>query len=416
MTHHVTKSYELFERAERVIPGGVYGTRSPRFGVFGEFPAFLRSAEGARVTDIDGNTYIDFMCGFGPNLLGYNHPAVQAAVADQDSRGNAASFPFDRTVELAETLIDRFPFAAWAMFGKNGSDVTTLATRIARANTGRSTLLVAEGAYHGFDPWSVPDTTGIPPAYRSEIDAFRWNDVQSVHDAFDRNRGDVAAAIICPIKHDAMHDIEMPRPDFHAAIQERVKAEGALLVIDDIRCGFRMHPSGASHLKWGLDPDIVCFGKGISNGQPISVLLGRESLRDTAKTIYFGATYFFSASPMAAAIATLRAFDDEGAHESIQGAGYLLREGITKAAASAGVAISYTGPDAMPNLLFDNDPKFRIGKRFSGLAAQRGVIFHPRHNWFLSSAHTPDVIAEAVSVAADCFAIVAKEVEGGELA
>ena len=137
MTYDLTKSYQMFERAKRVIPGGIYGTRSPRFTTFGEFSSFIRSAQGRRLIDVDGNEYIDFMCGSRPILLGYNHPAVQQTVIDQESRGNAASIPFDRTVELTETLIARFPFAGWAIFGKNGSDVTTLATRIARSSIGR---------------------------------------------------------------------------------------------------------------------------------------------------------------------------------------------------------------------------------------------------------------------------------------
>ena len=137
MTYDLTKSYQMFERAKRVIPGGIYGTRSPRFTTFGEFSSFIRSAQGRRLIDVDGNEYIDFMCGSRPILLGYNHPAVQQTVIDQESRGNAASIPFDRTVELTETLIARFPFAGWAIFGKNGSDVTTLATRIAHSSIGR---------------------------------------------------------------------------------------------------------------------------------------------------------------------------------------------------------------------------------------------------------------------------------------
>lgn len=415
MTYDLSKSYEMFERAERVIPAGVYGTRSPRFAAYGDFPPFIRSGQGCRITDLDGNEYIDFMCGFGPIVLGYGHPVVQQALTEQEERGNLFSFAADRLLELAETLVARFPFADWAMFGKNGSDVTTLATRIARGNTGRMKLLVAAGAYHGFDPWSVPGGFGVPPAHRSELDQFVWNDVESVHACFDRNKGDIAAVMICPIKHDAMHDIELPLQEFLAAIQERIADEQALLIVDDIRCGFRLNPTGASHVDFGLTPDLVCFGKAIGNGHPISVLMGREAQRDTAKSIYFSATHFFAGAPMAAALATMAAYDAEGAYEQIQSAGHMLREGMTRAAQRAGVAIRYTGPAAMPNLLFEDDAGLQRGRRFSGLAARRGVIFHPCHNWFISSAHTPADIAQAVAVAEECFAIVAKEIASGEL-
>jgi glutamate-1-semialdehyde 2,1-aminomutase len=413
MTYDLSRSYEMFERAEKVVPSGIYGTRSPRFATFGDFPVFVYSAEGGRFTDVDGNEYIDLMCAYGPNILGYRHPAVQAAVLEQESRANSVSIPTDRTLELAEALVRRFSFGDWVMFGKNGSDVTTLATRIARHHTGRPKLLVATGAYHGFHPWSVPDTLGIPPSYRAEIDQFRWNDTESVHEAFARNEGDVAAVMICPMKHDAMHDMEMAAPGFLAAIQEHCRDSGALLIIDDIRCGFRLNPRIASHLGQGLEPDLVCFGKGIANGQPLSVIVGRDAHRDAAKALYFSATFFFSGVPMAAALATLAAYDEEGAYERMASAGHALRQGMLKAAARANVRIRYTGPDTMPNMLFEDDPKIRIGRRFSGLAARRGVIFHPRHNWFLSAAHTPEDISRAVEVAEECFRIVAEEIELG---
>ncbi len=415
MTYDLTRSYEALERAERVIPGGVYGTRTPRFATYGDFPVFIRSAEGCRMVDVDGNEYIDFMCSFGPIVLGYNHPAVQEAVREQEERGNTFTFASDRMLELAETLVGRFPFAGWAMFGKNGSDVTTLATRIARAHTGRMKLLTATGAYHGVDPWSVPGGTGVPPSHRSERDEFDWNDVESVHACFDRNRGDVAAVMICPIRHDAMHDLEDPTEEFLAAIQERAADEGALLIIDDIRCGFRLHPSGASHLRLGLAPDLECFGKAIANGHPISILVGREGLRETAKSLYFSATHFLAASPMAAALATMAAYDEEGAYERIRSAGHALREAITGAARKAGVGIRYSGPPTIPYLLFEDDPRLERGCRFSGLAARRGVIFHPRHNWFISAAHTPSDIEQAAAVAEECFGIVAQEIASGEL-
>jgi glutamate-1-semialdehyde 2,1-aminomutase len=404
----------LFDRAEKVIPGGIHGTRSPRFATFGDFPVFIRSASGCRFIDVDGNEYIDLMCAFGPIIVGYNHPSVELAA--QAAGVNATTIPGEVTVELAETLIARWSFADWVMFGKNGSDVTTLATRVARAATGRTKILTAAGAYHGFDTWSNPDVTGFPPEYRTHTDYFEWNDPDSVRECFQRNRGDVAGLMMTPVKHDAMHDIEPASPEFLSAIREGVREADALLMIDDVRCGLRLHPSGASHMALGLEPDIVCFGKAIGNGHPIAILTGREALRETAKRLYFSATHFFAAVPMAAALATLGVFDEESAYERIQGAGGLLRDGMLNAAARAGVGICWSGPDAMPNMILEDDPQFKRGRRFSGLAARRGVIFHPRHNWFISSAHTPEDIGQAIAVAEECFELVAKEIADGQLA
>lgn len=415
MPYDVKRSYEMFARAEKVIPGGIHGTRGPHFAAYGDFPAFLASAEGAHITDVDGNEYIDWMCAYGPNVLGYGHHAVHAATLAQYARGNAMTMPSERTVELAEVLTARWDFADWVMFGKNGSDVTTLATRLARAHTGRAKILVQHGAYHGFDTWCVVGGGGVPAGHRADIVEYQWNDPSSIHAAFDAHRGQVAGLLMCPIKHDAMHDIEMPSREFLDAIRERVASERALLLVDDVRCGFRLHPGGASHRLWGLDPDAVCFGKAISNGEPLSVLVGRGTLLEAAKQCYFSATHFFAAVPKAAAIATLRAYDAEGAFATMQAMGELLRAGIVGAAEKVGVPIRYTGPLAMPNLLFDDDPRCKRGRRFSGLAARRGVILHPRHNWFVSAAHTAEDIRRTVAVAEECFALVAEEIGAGRL-
>jgi glutamate-1-semialdehyde 2,1-aminomutase len=166
---------------------------------------------------------------------------------------------------------------------------------------------------------------------------------------------------------------------------------------------------------FGLTPDLVCFGKAIGNGQPISVLVGRGGAYETAKSLFFTATHFLAGAPMAAALATMAAYDAEGAYEQMQSAGHMLREGIARAAQKAGASVRLTGPPAMPNLLFEDDPGLKRGRRFSGLAARRGVIFHPRHNWFISAAHTPADIEQAVAVAGECFSIVVDEIASGEL-
>lgn len=407
-------SGQLLERAERVIPGGgVYFTRSPRFGVPGMFPAFIRSASGCRIADVDGNEYIDFMCAFGPIVLGYNHPAVEEAANRQAALANGTTFMSEVMVELAEKLVHRWTvaadeigasrFADWVVFAKNGSDVTTFATRIARQHTGRTKILVASGAYHGFDTWSVPGNAGIPDGHRADIDYFNWNDVASVDECFERNGGQIAGAIITPIKHDSTHDIELPAPAFVRTLQANLRRESALLIVDDIRAGFRLHPSGASHLGYGLEPDLVCFGKALGNGHPISAIVGREELRQSVSGVYFSATHFCAAVPMAAAVGLLDAFDSEHAFEQMTSGGQRLRDGIQGAALKAGVDVRYSGPLAIPNLLFEDDEGLRKMRRWSGLCARRGVIFHPRHNWFLSSAHGEADIDQAIEVAASSF-------------
>lgn len=407
--YDLTQSYELWERAEAVIPfGGVYYTRSPKFVTFGEFPAFITAAEGCRLTDVDGNSYIDLMCAYGPIVLGYNHPAVEAAAAAQQAKGNATSILPAVMVDLAETLVRRWDFADWAVFAKNGSDVTTLATRVARQHTGKTKIVAAHEAYHGFDTWSVPGGVGIPEGHRSDMVYFTWNDVADFHEALNRAGDDLAAVILSPVKHDAGHDIELPTPEFVAAVNDAVKRTGCVFIMDDIRMGFRLHATGASHKALGWQPHLVAYGKALGNGHPIAALVGPEDLKFSTSRVYFSGTHFTAAVPMAAALAVLQAYDTERCYDRMVAAGTRLRDGLTAAAAKAGIGISYTGPVTMPNLLFEDDPGMKRIREWSGLAARRGVIFHPRHNWFVSSAMSDADIDEAVAVAGECFALVAR--------
>jgi glutamate-1-semialdehyde 2,1-aminomutase len=405
----LSRSYALLDRAERVVPGGVYGTRSVRFAVPGKYPQFIREARGCHLIDVDGNRYVDYMCSFGPILLGHRHPRVEAAAREQAERGNAFTFPSERWVDLAELLVERIDVADWAVFGKNGSDVTLWAGSLARAHTGRSTILVAAGAYHTFHPWGVPIPVGIPDAHRAHIDAFPFNDVDALGAAFGRHPGDVAAVLVSPFRHDAFHEQELPRQGYVQAIRRLCDRTGALLILDDIRAGFRCHPSGWSHLAFGYRPDVICYGKALGNGHPISAAVGTEPLREAATRLYFSATHFFSAEPMAAAIATICAFEEEKAFERMQQAGEALAKGLLERAKTAGFRVRMTGPATMPFLTFEGDRDFARARFWCGEMALRGVLVHPVHNWFLSAAISDEDLAFTLAVAEECFDLLRRE-------
>ena len=199
----------LRERAEAVIPNGMYGHQSVR-ALPDNYPQFFAKANGARLWDADGNEYLDFMCGYGPNLLGYAHPTIDAAAARQQRLGDAMTGPAPVMVELAEKFVSMIGHADWAIFCKNGTDATTMAMMTARAHAGKRKILVAKGAYHGAAPWCTPRLTGTVPEDRAHSISYIYNDVSSLEAALVASGDDLAGIIASPFKHDAFVDQQMP--------------------------------------------------------------------------------------------------------------------------------------------------------------------------------------------------------------
>ncbi|MDX1648347.1 MAG: aminotransferase class III-fold pyridoxal phosphate-dependent enzyme [Myxococcota bacterium] len=390
-------------RADRALPGGgVYLTRSARFAGAGVQPGFIASAEGCRVTDVDGRRYLDFLCANGPVLLGYRHPEVEEAARRQAARADAASYFPPALVELAEALVTRFPGMAWAVPAKNGSDVVSLGVRAARAATGRDLVVRFERAYHGFDPEWVPGGGGVPAAHRACTRTVAWDDAEAL-DRLARDEGDALAAVVMnPLDQNPGMDTRAPSPELLRAVEALRARTGALLVLDDVRHGFRLDPRG-SHAALGLAPDLLCLGKGLGNGYAVSALLGTEALRPAAASLVFTASHVFGAVALRAACATLAVYDRDDAFAAITRAGRRLREGLLGAAKAAGQRVRITGPPAMPTLLFEDDPGLARGRRFAREAARRGALFHPSLNGFLSAAHDDAAIDEAVAIAEEAF-------------
>ncbi|MFH0132398.1 aminotransferase class III-fold pyridoxal phosphate-dependent enzyme [Variovorax sp. VaC1] len=396
----------LQERAQRVIPGGMYGHMSTGL-LPQEFPQFFQRGKGCRIWDADGNEYVDFMCAYGPSLLGYNDPQVDAAAAAQQKLGDALNGPGEVMVELAEAFVSLVSHADWAMFCKNGTDATTMAMVTARAHTGRRVILAAKDAYHGADPWCVPAprSKGTLPEDRAHVAYYEYNNAQSLADAMKAHAGDVAAVFAVPFRHDVFRDQEAPDLEYAAAARRLCDETGALLVVDDIRAGFRQ----ARDCSWslmGIEPDLSCWGKCFANGHPISALLGAEHVREAARSIFVTGSFWFSAVPMAAGIETLRQIRDTDYLERLQSAGQALREGLARQAATHGFALRQSGPAQMPQIFFDEDPDFRIGYAWTAECLKHGAYFHPYHNMFLSAAHTPADIARALEATDQAFEAV----------
>ncbi len=400
-----SRSDALLARAQKVVPHGIYGHQSPKLLTLGSYPSFLTRAEGCRFWDVDGNEYIDFMCAYGPMVVGYRHPRVEAAAQAQAEKADCLNLPGDVWVDLAELLVDITPFADWAVFAKNGSDATTWSLAVARVHTGRPKIVMGAGAYHGVGAWCTPGIAGIPESARADVLTFTYNDLDDLKRVVNEHRGEIAGVIVTPFRHEAFHNSEMPAPGFLEGVRALCDQEGIVMIFDDVRAGFRLHLGGSGEY-FGVRPDITCYCKAIGNGYPLAAGLGREYLRGAAEQVFFTGSYWTAYVAMAAGIATIETLRDEGGIERMGAMGKRLREGLDQQARSLGLAIHQSGPPAIPFMTFVGDATFEKNRLFCGECARRGVFFHPHHNWFLSAAHTEADIDEALGVTEVAFKAV----------
>jgi len=341
-------------------------------------------------------------------ILGYNHPKVERAAREQIEKVDTCNLPSERYVELAEKLVGIVPIADWAIFGKNGSDVTTYACRVARAQTGRSKIIMVEGCYHGIGAWCTSFTTGITPEEQINVLKFDYNDIDGFKRLVEENKEDVAGVILTPFLHEAFHDSEMPEPGFLEAVRKTCDNIGALFIVDDVRAGFRMHMGGSLE-KFGVNPDLICFSKTLANGHPISACVGKDSIKDAASQVFFTGSFFTSAVPMAAAMATLDEMEATDAIGIMYERGEMLKEGMYDQADTHGQEIKYTGAETLPFMTFAAEDGWERSKLFCEECYQRGVFFHPFHNWFISSAHTEEDIKKTLDTTDAAFKRVKEE-------
>ena len=396
------KDQELVRRAKEVIPGTMYGHMSVQRRMPSGYPQFFERAEDCHLWDVDGNEYIDFMCAYGPMILGYRHPVVEEATRLQSAKLETASGPASVMVELAERLVEQISHAKWAMFVKNGTDATTTSITIARAATRRKSILLAKNAYHGSIPWCTPVHEGVVEGDRAHLLYYQYNNVESLLEAADRCKHDLAAIVVSAFKHDARVDQEMPTLEFAKAVRKVCDENEAALILDDVRAGLRLSLD-ASWALIGIQPDLTAWGKALANGLSLSAVTGNENYRQAAASIFVTGSFWYQASPMAAALATLTLLEEAKAPAFLEKIGHQLRLGLTEQSRYHGVPIRQTGPVQMPMVLFDDDPDFKKGFQFCLAALERGVYLHPWHNWFLSLAHTSVTIEKALKATNHAF-------------
>lgn len=405
------KNLALFKRATEVIPCGIAGHVSPALTVPGEFPYYAVSGQGCRYKDVDGNEYIDFMCGFGPVVLGYGHPRVDGAAAERRALGSVFNHPTPLAVELAEKLVSLVDGVDWATFARNGSDVTSYSIMIAREHTRRKKILAVAGAYHGTHAWCVHGLNGLIPEDYANVHRFPWNDVDALEALCRKYEGEVAAIVVTPFHHPAYGESVMPAPGFYEALHRLRDRYDLVLISDDVRCGWRLDLAG-SHKVFGFKPDLVCFCKAIANGHVISALVGNNRVKAATARIYFAGSYFQGAAEMAAALACIDELEKTEALPHMRRMGEMLWKGLEELASAHGLQVRMSGHPAIPTMGFANERDFRRMQCWSAACARRGVFFHPHHNWFLMAAHQEADIREALEVADVGFGIVKKEFGG----
>ena len=402
---------DLRQRAKKVVPGGMWGHMNAAALPEG-YPQFFARGSGSRLWDVDGNEYIDFMCSWGPIILGHHHPEVDDAAQKQLARGDCLNGPSESMVELAELLVEMLPHATWAQFQKNGSDAMTTAATIARAGTGRRKILVASGAYHGAVPWCSPSLLGVTAEDRAHIIQYEYNDVESLGRAAQQAHGDLAGIIVSAFKHDYGRDQRLPTREFAQVARAAADAGDAALIVDDVRAGFRLN-LGGSWEAVGIRPDLSAWSKSIANGFALAAVTGNERFREATSKLFTTGSFWCSSVSMAAAVATLTALRRDNAIEHMERLGGMLRDGLGSISKTYGLPLRQTGPVQMPMVLFEDDADYRKGFAFCSATVKRGIYFHPMHNMFLSAAHTTEDIERALDAADYGFRAVRESLTNG---
>jgi glutamate-1-semialdehyde 2,1-aminomutase len=404
-----TRDQALRARALKVVPGGMSGHLNAA-ALPASYPQFFESGAGCRVRDVDGREFIDFMCSWGPVILGHKHPEVEEAVARQMAKGDCLNGPTERFVELAELFTSRIAHADWAMFQKNGTDATTVCLTIARAGTGRRKILVATGAYHGAIPWCTPSLAGVTAEDRAHLIYFTYNDIEALETAAAAAGDDLAGILVSAFRHDVGFDQQLTRKEFAQRVREICDAKDAALIVDDVRAGLRV-AAGCSWETVGVNPDLSAWSKAIANGYALAAIAGSDRFRQAATRIYTTGSFWSAGVSMAASVATLKVLGSVDSVGHMQRLGERFRAGIARQSAKYGVGVRQTGPAQMPTILFDDDADFAKGFLFTGEALKQGVYLHPRHNMFLSMAHQEADIDQALEATDRAFQVVAEHLE-----
>ena len=404
-----TKSREEFARAVKVIPSGIYGHQGPAEGCFipvDAFPMFSQRAKGSYFWDVDGNRFIDYMCAYGPNVLGYRDEEVDEAARKQMELGDCVTAPSTRMIDFAELLVDTVASADWAFFAKNGNDVTTLAVLTARAYSHKKKIVFFKGYYHGVAPWTQKvDYAGILEEDVCNNLYVDWNDFDQLERVFQENRGQIAGLIAQPYMHGNFQDNQLPADGFWAKVRKLCTDNDVVLIVDDVRAGFRLDLAGSDHY-FGFEADLICFCKALANGYNVSALCGKDFLKNTVSSLTYTGSYWLSAVPFAAGIACVEKMRRLNLPKLLREKGEKLRDGLLAAAKRYQFDLHFTGAPALFYLRIADDPTLSLHQEWVAECVKRGIYFTNHHNHFLNASLSDGDIAETVAVAEEAFQVL----------
>jgi len=418
-----TKSDALFAEALNYIPGGV---NSPvrAFRAVGGRPFFVNRARGAHVWDVDGNEYVDYVGTWGPAILGHAHPAIIKAVQAAAENGTSFGIPNPLEVTMARLICERVPSVQKVRMCNSGTEATMSAIRLARGFTRRDKIIKFDGCYHGHADsllvkagsgaltFGNPDSAGVPASFTQHTIVLPYNDVDAVGAAFAANPGQIAGIIVEPVPGNA--GLYLPKPGYLEALREITSAEGALLIFDEVMTGFRLAKGGAQE-RFGIKPDLSCFGKVIGGGLPVGAFGGRAEIMDCLAPlgpVYQAGTLSGNPVAMAAGIAALDELGKGDAYSRLEALGAALETGLKEAAQAAGIPVRFNRCGSMFCAYFTAQPVWNLAdamtsdrerfKRYFHGMLQQGVYLAPSQfeAGFLCTAHSEQDIDKTVRAAA----------------